>query len=200
MDQTTRAAAANLGLSQRQIQRLAQSGRVASRDVAGRKVVSQRSLVAVSRSKERGRRWDAQTVAAAAELLEHGNTERVTGTQRSRLRARLRTITAAELSYHALGDRVTLWRGAGRTSTASTPTVDGLTATGERLQVNVVPNAKVTARRERLLEDTAGDILFIEIDTGAPVVIEDIALYAYGDTRTSAAARQRLEARQETLR
>lgn len=199
MDTVTREAASQLGVSQRQVQRLAHTGRVMSRDVAGRKVISQKSIVAASRSKERGRRWDERTVAAAAELLQGGSTERVTGSQRSRLRARLRTISAAELAYHALGERVTLWRRAGQASARSDSAADGLTTTGQRLQIKVVKNAAATARRERLLEDTDGDILLVEIHTDAPAVIENIALYAYGDTRTSSAAKQRIEARRSAL-
>lgn len=199
MDTVTREAASQLGVSQRQVQRLAHSGRIVSRDVAGRKVISQKSIVAASRSMERGRRWDERTVAAAAELLDGGTTERVTGSQRSRLRARMRTVSAAELAYHALGERVTLWRRVGQASAFSESAADGFTATGQGLQIRVVRNAAATARRERLLEDTDGDILLVELHTDAPAVIEDIALYAYGDTRTSGAAQQRVEARRSAL-
>lgn len=194
METITREAASQLGVSQRQVQRLAHAGRVMSRDVAGRKVISQKSIVAASRSMERGRRWDERTVAAAAELLEGGTTERVTGSQRSRLRARLRTVSVAELAYHALGERATLWRRAGQVTARSGSEGDGLTSTGHGLQIKIVKNAAATARLERLLEDTDGDILLVQLDTDAPAVIEDIALYAYGDTRTSSAAQRRIEA------
>lgn len=199
MDTVTREAASQLGVSQRQVQRLAHTGRIISRDIAGRKVISQKSIVAASRSMERGRRWDERTVAAAAELLEVGATERVTGSQRSRLRARLRTITIEELAYHALGDRVTMWRRTGTAPARSSATPDGFTSTGDQLEITVTQNAAAFARHQRLLEDTDGDILLVEINTDAPAVIEDIALYAYGDTRTSSAAQRRIEARRAAL-
>lgn len=199
MDLMTREAAAQLGVSQRQVQRLAQSGRIVSRDFAGRKVIAGGSVVAASRTMERGRRWGEQTVAAAAELLERGTTEQITGSQRSRLRARIRTITAAELAYHALGDRVTIWRRTGRASAPSETATDGFTTTGDHLDINVTQNAAALARRQRLLEDTDGNTLLIEIDTDAPAVVKDIVLFAYGDTRTSSAARARIEAMQLTL-
>lgn len=195
----TQDAAAQLGVSQRQVQRLAKSGRIVSRDFAGRKVVARASVVAASRTMERGRRWDMRTVAAAAELLELGITKRVTGSQRSRLRARLRTITVAELAYHALGDRVTLWRKTGTASALSNTETDGFTTTGVQLDVNVTQNSHALARAARLIEDTEGDTLLIEVDTDAPSAIEDIVLFAYGDTRTSSAAQARIEARRSTL-
>ena len=199
MDTPTRTAASQLGVTQRQVQRLAQSGRVVSRTIAGRKLVASRSVVAASRSAGRGRHWDDRTVAAAAELLEQGTTERVTGSQRSRLRARLRTITPAELAYHALSDRVTIWRKTGLEPARPTAVAEGFTSTGDQLEIKVTQNASALARRQRLLEDTNGNILLIEIDTDAPTVIEDIALYAYGDTRTSSAALARIKTRQLTL-
>lgn len=148
---------------------------------------------------KRGRHWSAQTVAAATELLEQGTTERIAGSQRSRLRARLRTITIEELSYHALGDRVTIWRRAGKASVRSNAVPDDFTSTGDKLDVKVTQNAAALARQLRLLEDNDGDIIVVEVDTDAPAVIEDIALFAYGDTRTSSAARQRLETRLAVL-
>lgn len=199
MDTPTRTAASQLGVTQRQVQRLAQSGRVVSRTIAGRKLVASRSVVAASRSAGRGRHWDDRTVAAAAELLEQGTTERVTGSQRSRLRARLRTITPAEVAYHALSDRVTIWRKTGLEPARPTAVAEGFTSTGDQLEIKVTQNASALARRQRLLEDTNGNILLIEIGTDAPAVIEDIALYAYGDARTSSAALARINTRQLAL-
>lgn len=199
MEMDTRSAATQLGLSQRQVQRLARSGRVVSRDVAGRTVVAGRSLVAASRTAARGRRWDERTVAAACDLLDHGGTERISGSQRSRLRARLRTIPVADLAYQVLGDRVTLWRNTRPGTDSPGESVDGLSATGSRLNVAVAQDAAGFARQTRLLEDADGDTLLVELDTDASAVIEDIALYAYGDERTSSAAKRRIEGRQVNL-
>lgn len=199
MEVTTRAAARQLGVSQRQVQRLASGGRLSHRSVAGRTVVSGRSLVALSRSATRGRRWDDHTVQAACELLERGHTECVHGSQRSRLRARLRTISAAELALHILGDRVTLWRSTRQEESRGEPFVDGLSATGEGIQVKVVEDAAALSRRFRLIADGDGNVIVVERATTAASVVADIALYAYGDERTSSAARQRIEARQAAI-
>ncbi|RZT66424.1 hypothetical protein EV140_0098 [Microcella alkaliphila] len=201
MDITTRAAAQQLGVSQRQVQRLAQSGRVTHRTVAGRTIVSGRSLVALSRSATRGRRWNDETVRAACELLEHGNTELIRGSQRSRLRARLRGVSAAELALHVLGGRVTLWRATGQSvsTMVETDAADGLSSTGEGLSVKVTEDAAALARRSRLLADNDGNLLVVELATTAPGIVADITQYAYGDERTSSAARRRIEARQAAL-
>jgi hypothetical protein len=199
MEIVTHEAASQLGVSQRQVQRLARGGRFVSRTVAGRTVLAGRSLVAVSRSRGRGRRWDDRTVAAAAELLDHGSTESIEGSQRSRLRARLRTISIQELAYQVLGDRVTLWRST-RPSRGAGGLMDGLSSTGEGLEVKVVQNAMSFARRARLLEDADGGVLVIELDTKAPSVVAEVALYAYGDVRASASAQQRVQERQAALK
>jgi hypothetical protein len=199
MEIETRTAATQLGVSQRQVQRMAQSGRVAHRTVAGRTVVAGRSLVAASRSSARGRHWDDATVRAACDLLEHGSTHAISGSQRSRLRARVRAISLAELAYQVLDRRVTIWRKTQGGVRSTAQIADGLTSTGGGLDVVVTPKAAAYARRLRMLEDLEGDSIVIELDTDATAVVEDIALYAYGDERTSSAARQRIRARQIAL-
>jgi hypothetical protein len=199
METVTAAAASQLGVSQRQVQRLARNGRLVSREIAGRTVVAGRSVLAMSRSSARGRRWEEHTVAAACDLLERGSTERVSGSQRSRLRSRLRTIPLAELAYQVLGDRVSLWRSANREESTTDRLADGLSTTGERLDVKVTHDAATLTRRLRLIEDTDGDTIVVELETEARGVVEDIVLYAYGDVRTSGAAGQRIRTRQEAL-
>lgn len=199
MEIETRSAATQLGLSQRQVQRLAKSGRVIHRAVAGRTVVAGRSVIAVSRSTARGRHWNERTVKAACDLLEQGSTHVISGSQRSRLRARLRTLPIAELAYHVLGSRVTLWRSTRHEGGTAAQFEYGLSSTGEGLVITVTPNAAALARRLRLLEDADGETLLVELDTDAHAIVVDIALYAYGDERTSSAARQRVEARRATL-
>lgn len=199
MEMTTLSAAVQLGVSQRQVQRLAQSGRISHRSVAGRTVVSGRSLLAVSRSTTRGRRWDERTVQAACELLQRGSTECISGSQRSRLRTRLRDISEAELALHVLGGRVTHWRATRQETVSNLELTDGLSSTGESLTIKVTGNAAALARKLRLLEDADGDVLIVELATTAPAIVADIVLYAYGDERTSRAARQRLQARQAAI-
>ena len=108
-------------------------------------------------------------------------------------------MTVAELAYQVLGNRATLWRSTRRERSSDGREPDGLSSTGETLDVKVTRDAATLARRLRLLEDADGGVLLIELDTDAPAVVTDIALYAYGDERTSSAARQRIQARQAAL-
>lgn len=199
MEVVSREAASQLGVSQRQVQRLAQSGRLSSRAIAGRTVLAARSILALSRSPGRGRHWDDRTVAAAAELLETGSTEQISGSQRSRLRARLRTISVPDLAYQVLGDRVSLWRNT-KPISADERLAQGLSTTGQQLDVKVTSDSQALSRRLRLLEDADGETLLVQLDTTAPYAIQDIVLYAYADERTSSAARRRTEARQAEIR
>lgn len=95
-----------------------------------------------------------------------------------------------------LGARVTLWRNTGPTGQAP---ADGLSTSGSHLEVKLTQNAATLARQSRMIEDADGDTILIELDTDALSVAEDIALYAYGDERTSSAARRRIQARQAKL-
>lgn len=199
METITRDAAKQLGVTQRQVQRLALMGRLVSRDIAGRRVVASRSLVAASRSAGRGRSWEAHTVTAACELLLTGTTHRVAGSQLSRLRSRLRTISISDLAYQVLSDRVTLWRSTRANGAVRADASDGLSATGQRLEVKVTQDAGAFARRAHLLADADGDTLVVELDLDATLVVENLALYAYGDERTSIVARQRIERLQSAL-
>lgn len=138
-------------------------------------------------------------MAAACELLDHGTTTRILGSQRSRLRARLKVIPLPDLAYQVLADRVTLWRRAGRGAEGAGDSRERLSSSGLRLEVIVTPDPSAVARKERLLDDADGDTLIVQFTTTSDSVIEDIALFAYGDERTSRAARERLEARRASL-
>lgn len=197
--ETTGDAAAQLGLSQRQVQRLARSGRLMSREVAGRTVVAARSILAMSRMSGRGRTWNDVTVAAACELLESGATDLLAASSRSRLRARVRTISIPQLAYQVLSGRVTQWRSIREDADSRERIADGLSATGRGLDVMVTSDAGAFARRARLLGDPEGEVIVVESTATASAVIGDLALYAYGDERTSSAARRRLEARRDAL-
>jgi hypothetical protein len=104
-----------------------------------------------------------------------------------------------QLALHVLGGRVSLWRTTQQETIPTIELADGLSSIGESLTVTVTDNASALARKRRLLEDADGDVLIVELDTGAPAIVADIALYAYGDERTSSAARQRIQAQQAAI-
>lgn len=147
-------------------------------------------MLAASRSRGRGRRWTPETVRAALELLASGTTDRVQGSTLSRLRSRLRASDAQELAYHVIADRATLWRALRREDARAAE----LSGTGAAIAVGITSDAVRYARRERFVQDLDGQTVLLELDTDATEAAEAIVLYAYGDERTSSAARSRIEA------
>jgi excisionase family DNA binding protein len=96
---TSAEVARQLGIGVRQVERLVASGELAGVGVVGRALLV--DAVSVQRLRDRGvakgRPWSAETVRAAIDLLRTGQTERLERSQRSRLRAKLRTMTARDL-------------------------------------------------------------------------------------------------------
>lgn len=201
MLQTSGAASERLGLSRRQVNRAAGTGRIVTDRVGGINVVSDRAIVAAARTGSRGRRWSELSARAALELIEHGETRLVSGSARSRLKARLRSTTAAELGYHLLTNRVSLWRGTGATPSALGKALIhelGLAADGG-LAVVVAADAPRRARGLRLVEDIEGDVLLIESDSASQVALGAVGLYAFGGPRESSIAEAWLMQRIATL-
>lgn len=191
-----------LSLSQRQVQRLANANRLAASSVAGRTVISGRSVTALERTAGRGRRWNDATVAAALELLSEGATSALQTAPRSRLRARMREIDARELAYQALSGRVSLWRSTSASlmhpgSLASTEL--GLTGAGGT-RVRSCDDVAEDARRQRLVQDEEGDVVLVALGRAQKLAAEIITLYAYGDARESAAAASWISTKVRALR
>lgn len=198
---STRDAAARLGVTKRQVNRLVHSGGIVADRIGGNVLISDRALTAARRSASRGRRWTGLTARAATELIEHGTTTALTGTELSRLKQRLRAATAAELAYQLLADRASLWRattGTGAAVESALAEQLGLAASGG-LSVEATPDPKRRARELRLVEDTEGDVLLVEADPDARLTSEALGLYAFGGTRESTAAAAWLRDRLEQL-
>lgn len=131
MEITTAEAAARLGVSVRQAQRLARAGRLqVVRQVGSSKLLDDSGL-ATAASGRRGRVWAPHTAWAAIDLLETGSTDRLTGSSLSRLRGRLRRCEAAELVRLTSG-RAELWRG-GQTRRTAHQLREELALSGESL-------------------------------------------------------------------
>lgn len=198
---TSGAAAAALGVSQRQLNRSARVGRVVTGRIGGVNVVSDRALVAATRTAVRGRPWNELTVRAALELIERGETQLLAGSERSRLKARLRRASAASLGYQLLGSRASLWRRTGATRARVETRLArelGLAADGG-LAVEIAAESKRRARELRLVEDAEGDVLLVECDASSRLAVEAVGLYAFGGTRESSAAEAWLKNRLATI-
>jgi excisionase family DNA binding protein len=96
---TSAEAAQQLGIGVRQVERMVASGQLVCVGSVGRALLV--DAASVHRHRERGaakgRPWSTDTLRAAVELLQDGRTDRLESTQRSRLRAKLRHMTASDL-------------------------------------------------------------------------------------------------------
>jgi peptidyl-tRNA hydrolase len=88
-----------LGVSVRQVQRLAESGVLVQVGSVGRtKLIDAGSVQRVkTQGIRRGRPWSAETIAAALDLLSQGDTTRLSSVERKRLRERLAGLSAEDL-------------------------------------------------------------------------------------------------------
>lgn len=191
MPLSTSQAAAELGVSARQMRRAAASGRMVATKHGTAHAFSQRQVQARERTTHRGRDWTDTVQKAALDLLATGKTSELSSTERSRLKQRIRSSEIGALAGQILRDRVSLRRASsGEVKSRFIPVSAselGLSG-GGGLGVLVAKDASRVARRARLGLDDSGDIVVVEGDEDHRKVLEALALYAYGDSRECSAA------------
>lgn len=191
MQVSTSEAAARLGVSARQMRRAAANGRIVAGKAGAAHSFSQRHIQALERTTHRGRDWSLATQDAALDLLSTGTTAGLSGTERSRLKQRIRSIGVGALAGQILRGRVSLRRAANdeiKQNFRAQLTPDlGLSIRGG-LAVFVDENVTRAARSLRLGLDDFGDIAAVEGKEAHRLVLEALALYAYGDVRENSAA------------
>jgi hypothetical protein len=90
--------------SERLVQLALRSGALAGHRTVGRvTTMDDIAARAWSRSVARGRPWAPEVRDAALDLLSDGHTDRLTGSERSRLKARLSSLTARDIAHAAGG-------------------------------------------------------------------------------------------------
>jgi hypothetical protein len=202
MSLSTSQAAAELGVTPRQMRRAAVSGRIVSVKAGAAHAFSPRQVQALTRTAHRGRDWSPATQLAALDLLVSGKTLGLTSTERSRLKRRIRDSEVGALAGQILRGRVTLRRAAsGETKKSFHSQLAGelgLSA-GGGLGVLVAKDSAHAARRARLGLDDSGDIAVVEGDEAHHKVLEAMALFVYGDARESAAAARWISAAQKAV-
>lgn len=86
------------------VQQALRSGALASHRYRGRSAsVDDLAALAWSRALSRGRRWTGPVREAALDLLSSGGTDRLSSSERSRLRARLKKMSARDMAHAAGG-------------------------------------------------------------------------------------------------
>ncbi|WP_448005391.1 hypothetical protein [Agromyces bauzanensis] len=145
----------------------------------------------MSRTTHRGRNWTETGRRAALDLLTNGTTDAVNGSELSRIKRRVRSVEVGALAGQILHGHASLRRAASTEAKRRfKPGILGELglSSGGGLGVLVSENATLAARRARLGPDDSGDIVVVEGAEAHRRVLEALALYAYGDTRESAAA------------
>lgn len=128
-------------------------------------IVDDLAATAWKRAVARGRQWTDDVREAALDLASTGKTERLSYSERSRLRARLRTITAAEFA-HAAGGLGGAW---GR-----------YTTTSHNLGTPIGPDA-VNLTALGIVEGDVGIHFACVDDLDAFELHNDVSLDAYGN-------------------
>lgn len=109
MELTTRQIAEQANRSERFVQLALRSGDLPTLRTVGRTaIVDDIAATAWRRRLARGRHWTAEVRDAALDLLSRGETGRLSSSERSRLRARLRVMDASAIA-HAAGGQRTGW-------------------------------------------------------------------------------------------
>lgn len=217
MELTLTEAASRLGVSVRQAQRLAQDGRLQVVRRVGRNVIVEDSGVLRRRrvSTQRGRRWNATTAWAAIDLLDHGRTDRITGSTLTRLKSRLGQVSVEEFARLA-ADRAETRRmtqtrrraealkqslaltGRSALDDPSTAAHFGLAGGGTELVegYSLRPELEALSLRFGLEADADGEV-FLHLTDEDPVsspITTALDLYERGTTRERSAAEKTLRA------
>ena len=202
MHLSTSQAAVELGISPRQLRRTVVAGRIVATKYGTSHAFSPRQLQALERTAHRGRNWTEPACRAALDLLATGETSELSGTERSRLKQRLRNSDVGSLAGQILRGRVSLRRAASPEAKSSYVSALagelGLSA-GGGLGVLIARDADRVARKARLGLDDSGDVTVVEGEEVHRRVLEALALYVYGDARESSAAAQWIATAQGTI-
>ena len=204
---STSQAAAELGVTARQVRRSVTTGRIVATKYGASHAFSQRQVQALERTAHRGRNWSDTVQNAALDLLTTGKTSDLTNaalssSERSRLKHRIRSADVGALAGQILRGRVSLRRAASdeaKSRFAAVLTSELGLSVGGGLGILVAQDASRAARRARLGLDDSGDIAVVEGDEVHRRVLEALALYMYGDTRECSAATQWITAAQEAI-
>lgn len=194
------------GVSTRHVRQAVATGALAAlRRVANTVVIDDLAAQAWGRSRDRGRKWTDETRSAAFEMLEHGETARLSSSERGRLKAALRAMHVEQLA-HRVGGLGGAWARYRRRSTGdlrgaratgpTTPGLAGLGLVGDASQMTfwVVDSLDDFELDNDVSLDASGELGVIERQeaTGQSRTLLDAFLL--GGARESSLAASKLEA------
>lgn len=189
-------AANMLGITDRQVRRAVETGMLEADRVGRSLLLHVRNVVALGRMDLLGRGWSDVTREAALDLLSYGSTDRVAGSSKSRLKARVRSAEVASLAGHLIAGRAKVYAGENSDSKAFQSGIAAqLGLGGTLLGVIVSEDFEEEAIAFRLHEDPDGRIVGISGNERHTEILHAFSLYVYGDTRESSAAEQFIKER-----
>ena len=189
-------AAAILGVTQRQVQNAVKDGLLTAHRIGNTLAVYERQVFALRRMELTGRPWGRDTVIAALDLLSSSSVTTVRGSQLSRLKSKLSTISDAALAGRVLAGNATLYRATAEQQRSIASVLTNQTAlVGGGTSVIVDHDADRAARTLGLHSDPEGNVVAINGDPRHLDVIEALAFIVYGSTRERSAGSAWLEAR-----
>ncbi|MCT1774896.1 helix-turn-helix domain-containing protein [Brachybacterium sp. p3-SID957] len=200
MELTVADAAQIAGVSRRTVQRALGDGRLGMARVLGRQVTTDDLAVqAWVRTTSRGRKWSSRTLEAAIDLLSGGQGDSVSSSERSRLRAALREMTARQIASSSWIGTWSRYRTLGEVDAHLIgPSIADLSALGIVAGESWMRFAEVVdldqfEASQPVAADPDGDLVVIERphdNRGARWLVDT---YVLGDARESAAATSELE-------
>ncbi len=204
MEMTVAQVARQHARTDRFVQQALRSGALSGHRAFGRATsVDDVAVQAWSRALGRGRRWTAQVREAALDLLSTGRTDQLSASERSRLRSRLRAMSATDMA-HAAGGLGTWARYRGTSGIGLVRIGPSAADTGELgivqgqgwltfLQTDDLDRFEID---QDVILDADGNIGVVErlkVDDRTARILLDT--YLLGDARQSAAAAAELERR-----
>ena len=205
MEMTVGQVARQHARTDRFVQQALRSGALPGHRVLGRTTsVDDVAVQAWSRALGRGRRWTDQVREAALDLLSTGRTDRLSASERSRLRSRLRGMSATDMAHAAggLGAAWARYRGTAPTGlvrigpSAANPGDLGIVAGEGWLTFVQTDHLDRFEMDQDVILDADGNLGVIErstVDDRVARILLDT--YLLGDARQSAAAAAELQRR-----
>lgn len=201
MELTVADAAQIAGVSLRTVQRALGNGSLGTARVLGRQATTDDLAVqAWIRTTSRGRKWSSRTLEAAIDLLSGGRGESVSSSERSRLRATLREMTARQIASSSWIGTWSRYRTFGEVDAQLIgPSIAdlsflGIVAGESWMRFAEVADLDQFEATQPVAADPDGDLVVIERfhdNRGARQLVD---IYVLGDARESAAAARELEA------
>lgn len=188
------------GVTPRTVQRALGDGTLGMARVLGRQITTDDlALQAWIRTKSPGRKWSARTRDAALTLLSNKQGDRLSASERSRLRAALRTMSARHIAALCWSGTWARYRRLRAFDicligpSAISPSMLGLVAGESWITFAETQDLDTFERTQPVIADPDGDLVVIERPHDSRRAITLIDTYVLGDARESTAAAEALE-------